>query len=146
MNKNNILVTITLVLIVGLIMLSGCKGLLSEANFESYNIGERFDENRDGYLIKLNNLFFADITYKNNEIAIYKLLDSSSTDYFGNSELYYNDSIDECFCNNNEIIVHSLTKDKYVIIDCNDINNIQSFSETDIKNIDLNKFTEIVLP
>lgn len=144
MNKYNILVTITLVLLVGLIMFTGCKGLLRETNFESYNIGERFDGNRDGYIIKLNNLFFANITYKNDEIEIYKLLDYSSTDYFGNSELYYSDIIDECFCNNSKLIVHSLTKDEYVIIDCNDKNNIQRFLKEDINNINLDKFTKVV--
>lgn len=144
MNKKNILVTITLAILVVFIMLSGCKGLIRETDFETYNIGEHFDGNRDGCIIKLNNLFFANITYKNDEIEIYKLLDYSTTDYFGNSELCYKDIIDECFCNNSKLIVHSLTKDEYVIIDCNDKNNMQRLSKEDINDINLDKFTKVV--
>ena len=146
MNKNNILVIITLALLGGLLILSGCKESISNDNFAAYNIGEHFAGNRDGYFIKLNDSFFANITYKNDKIEIYKLLNTTSTDYFGNSELYYIDNISECYCDNSNIIVYSLTNKKYVIIDCNNMNNTQSFSETDIKNIDLSKFTKVVLP
>ena len=145
MKKNNILVIFILVLFMGL-MLSGCKELIDSDNFTECDIGEHFEGNRDGYFIKLNDSFFANFTYKNEEIEIYKLLDTTSTDYFGNSELYYSDNISRCYCNNSNIIVYSLRKDKYVIIDCNDKNNTQSYSETDSKNIDLTKFTKVILP
>lgn len=144
MNKNNILLIITILFFGVLLMLSGCKELISDYNFVEYNIGEHFVENRDGYFIKLNDSFFANITYKNKEIEIYKLLDTTSTDYFSNSELYYSDNISECYCDNSNIIVYSLTNNKYVIIDCNDINNIQSFSEIYSQNIDLTKFTIVI--
>lgn len=146
MNKNNILGKTIFVLLVGLLMLSGCKKLIINDSFEVYNIGEHFGENRDGYFIKLNRSFFANITYKDEEIEIYKLLDLASSDYFGNSELYYSDIISECYCNDNNIIVYSLTKNKYVMLDCNDINNTRSFSEIDSKSIDFSKFTKVVLP
>lgn len=132
-----VLWAITLTLFVGLLMLSGCTGLMSDTDFARYHVGDCFSENRDGYNIKLNDSFFANITYKNEEIEIYKLLDTTSSDYFGNSELYYSDS---------DIIVYSSTNNKYVMIDCNDMNNTQSFSETDIEKIDLSEFTKVILP
>lgn len=141
-----VLWAITLTLFVGLLILSGCTGLMSDTDFARYYVGDCFSENRDGYNIKLNDSFFANITYKNEEIEIYKLLDTTSSDYFGNSELYYSDNINECYCSDSDIIVYSSTNNKYVMIDCNDMNNTQSFSETDIEKIDLSEFTKVILP
>lgn len=146
MKKNKILVILTIAILLGLIMLSGCTGLMDSDNFADYKIGEHFVDNRDGYFIKLNDSFFASITYKNEEIDIYKLTDTASTDYFGNSKLYYSDSLSECYCDNSNIVVYSITHNEYVVIDCNDRNNIQSFSEIDSKDIDLTKFTKVILP
>ncbi len=145
MEKKNILVIFAIALLGGLLMLSGCKALKTNDNFVDQNIGEHFAGNRDGYFIKLNDSFFASITYKNEKIEIYKLTDITSTDYFGNSELYYSDNISESYCNNSNIIVYSRKNNKYVVIDCNDINNIQFFSEIDSKDIDLTKFTKVIL-
>ena len=145
MKKNSILVIFTIALLCVLIILSGCKEVINNDGFADYNIGEHFEGNRDGYFIKLNDSFFANITYKNEEIEIYKLIDISSTDYFANSELYFSDNINECYCDNSNIVVYSMTNNKYIVIDCNDINNIQSFSEIDSKSIDLNKLTKVTL-
>lgn len=146
MNKNNTLFSFALVFFVGLLILSGCTGLMDCDSFEKYSVGDCFSKNRDGYIVKLNDSFFANITYKNEEIEIYKLLDTTTSDYFGNSDLYYSDNIGECYCNNSNIIVYSLTNNQYIIIDCNDMNNTQRISETDLKKIDLSEFTKVTLP
>lgn len=141
---------VTSIVLVFVTCMFGCNTVLEEFDlsenfdFNNYNIGERFSDNRDEYLIKLNNSFFARITYKNDDVEIYKLLDTSTTDYFGNCELYYTDNFEECFCNNNKIIVYTLAKDECVQIDCNDKNNIKKLSKTDVDNIDLGKFTQVV--
>lgn len=146
MNKINVKVIVTLTFFCFLLMSSSCKGLISNNNFASLNIGDRFEENRDGYFIKLNELFFANITYKNKNVEIYKLINTDTSDYFGNSQLIYSENISECYCSESNIILYSLTNNRYVMIDCVDIGNTQSVAEIDIKNIDLSKFTRVIFP
>ena len=144
MNKKNVLIAIVF-MVFGLLILSGCTELTRNDTFTNYNIGEHFGGNRDGYLVKLNNSFFANITYKNECIEIYKLLDTASSDFFGNSELYYSGNISECYCNNSNLIVYSSANKNYVMIDCNNINNTQSFTEAKSTGIELSKLSKIVL-
>ena len=152
--KNRVIVLMLVALL--LLMLPGCEESISNDTgadssggdvFADFRVGDEFDDDRDGYLIKLNDSFFAEFSYENPAyIVIYKLLDSTTVDFLGDSELFYSDTIDsECYCNNSNIIVHSLTNENYVLIDCNDINNAQSFTEIDSSNIDLSEFTKIVL-
>lgn len=126
------------------LVLCGCSGLKIDDSFASCNVGDHLAENRDGYIVKLNESFFAEFTYKNPEyIKINELLDSDSSDFLGDSKLYYSDNISGCYSNDSNIVVYSLTKNCYVLIDCKDVNNIRYFTETDGADIDLSQFTKV---
>ncbi len=137
--------SIAIVSIITFISLTGCQSLFSSKNFADYNIGDRFESNRDGYMIKLNSRFFASVSYKKTEkIEIYKLLDFNSADLIGNSKLYFTGEFDKCYSNEDNILIKSDINNNYTLIDCDNVKNQKVSSSVDDFNIDLSTYTEIM--
>lgn len=116
--------------------------------FDDFEIGDQFSSNRDCYRIKLNTTFFALSFFdgfNENQTYIYKLNDLESPAILDNSDLYYSGLISKCYCNENNILAYSQTNDNYVLIDCNNIDNIQLFDTLDETGLDLSAFTEIII-
>lgn len=140
-----ILVTVFSAIIVSLVLF-GCENWTSSDNFSKYDTGDRFGENRDGYMVKLNNSFFANISYKDDGYGeIYKLLDFTSSDLLGNAKIYYSGDISKCYCNDSNILIYSATNDNYILIDCSDINNTKNFTALEDADADLSDYTEITI-
>ena len=136
---------IAIVLIIFFASLTGCQNSLSSRNFADYNIGDRFDSNRDGYMVKLNNCFFASVPYKETEKKeIYKLLNFNSVDLTGNSKLYFSGRFNKCYSNEDSIIIKSDVNNNYILIDCNDVKNQKASSNIDDLNVDLSAYKEII--
>lgn len=130
------LFSIALAFILLVISLTGCQ------SFSECNVGDEFGGNRDGYKVKLNSCFFADVPYDDAEkIEIYKLNDINSDDLIGSSELYFTGDFEKCYSNEDNILIES--SDDYILIDCNDIDNQISSPTVDNLNIDLSAYTEI---
>lgn len=143
--KRIFLVAIASILI-GLFMLSGCKMIIYGDDFTKYDVGDRVTDNRDGYSIKLNDSFFALFLYKTPDyIRIYKKFEYNTSDFDGDSELYYSDKISKCYCNNDNILVYSLTSNNYVLIDCNQKNNLRIIDDLNSADIDLSDFTAVII-
>ncbi len=137
--------SIAIVFIIFFTSLTGCQNPLSSKNFADYNIGDRFEGNRDGYMVKLNNCFFASMPYKETEKKeIYKLLNFDSVDLTGNSQLYFSGSFNKCYSREDSIIIKSDLNNNYIFIDCNDIKNQKSSSSIDELNVDLSTYREIM--
>jgi hypothetical protein len=137
--------SIAIVFIIFFTSLTGCQNLVSSRNFADYNIGDRFESNRDIYMVKLNNSFFASVSYKETEkIEIYKLLDFNSDDLIGNSKLYFSGEFDKCYSNEDNILIKSDVNNNYILIDCNDIKNQKVSSSVDDLNVDLSAYKEII--
>lgn len=126
------------------VTLVGCQTLSDNVGIVDYSIGENFGSNRDGYMIKLNNSFYAAVTYKDpNEIQIYKLVDFDSADLIGSSELFYNGEIIKCYSTDENIILKLSDNNGYVLIDCENIKNKQELNSLDDLNIDLPSYNEV---
>lgn len=118
----------------------------AENKFEKASIGGKILDNRDGYGLKLNNSFWVLKTYsEKNQVKIFKLKDMVSTDLASNSELFYYGAIDNLFCKEDTIIAFSNKNNHYVVIDCNNINNLHIVKSKNELEIDLSEYTEVKL-
>ncbi len=135
-----IIVFIILGIFVGVTAFIG-KAVLSPVEME---VGDVFADNRDGYSVKLNDNFFAKIDLHYDEIDICKT-SSSSFDVNEDCTVYYTGIINKLYCSNDYLTAYLPNDNNYIVIDCDNKNNIKtykSFSETDF---DLSMFTMIEL-
>lgn len=126
------------------IFLSGCISSNNNEDYYKLAIGERFWENRDGCVYKLNDYTLLQKSFSDKENDFIKRIDAENTDedIVNGSETLIEDKFKKCYCNNHYIILFLDSNEKIIVINCDDF-SYQYYKELSNIPVSLNELTLI---